>query len=219
MDASAFVAELRRELDAELLKLDELPVAQPGQQPQEALVDLLHMALKSELEASDIAALWMSTTVELDAKLGLARQCGDEAKHFELIQQRLEELGAPARGWNPVAHGYSPLYHYLRTLHSTIERLAAGQFAREGIAQKRNRQFIAWLEQIGDEPTARLYREIVQPEEDAHHAFADQMLHKYANTPEAQEKARQALRKTLALADELREVAVQRTGLAAIPGS
>lgn len=219
MEASVFVAELRRELDAELLKLDELPVAQPGQQPQEALVDLLHMALKSELEASDIAALWMSTTVELDAKLGLARQCGDEAKHFELIQQRLEGLGAPARGWNPVAHGYSPLYHYLRTLHSTIERLAAGQFAREGIAQKRNRQFIAWLEQIGDEPTARLYREIVQPEEDAHHAFADQMLHKYANTPEAQEKARQALRKTLALADELREVAVQRTGLAAIPGS
>lgn len=219
MDANSFVAELRRELDAELIKLDELPVAAPGQNPRDALIDLLKMALKSELEASDIAALWMASTVELDAKLGLARQCGDEAKHFELIQQRLAELGVDARGWNPVAHGYSPLYHYLRTLHSTIERLAAGQFAREGIAQKRNRQFIAWLEQIGDQETARLYRDIVQPEEDAHHSFADQMLRKYANTPEAREKARQAMQKTLALADELHEVAVQRTGLAAIPGS
>jgi hypothetical protein len=161
----------------------------------------------------------MPTTPELDVKLGLARQCGDEAKHYEMIQHRLQQLGVDTRRLNPVAHGYSPLYHYLRTLHSTIERLAAGQFAREGIAQKRNRQFIEWLETTGDAETARMYRDTVQPEEDAHHLFAVHMLEKYANTPDAQERARGAMLRTLELADELRDVAISRTGVTAIPGS
>ncbi len=219
MNGAEFVEQLQREMDAVLAKLDTVPVAPPGQEYASAIQELLKIALKSELEASEMAALWMSTTPELDVKLALARQCGDEARHFLMIQQRLQQLGVEARNLNPVAHGYSPLYHYLRTLHSTAERLAAGQFAREGIAQKVNLQFIAYVEQSGDEQTARMFRETIAPEEDAHHEFAVRMLQKYANTPDAQEKARAAMHKTLSLADELREVAAERTGAAVIPAS
>jgi 1,2-phenylacetyl-CoA epoxidase catalytic subunit len=219
MTAHEFVHELQSQMEAVLTGLDELPVAPLDQAAHEALIDLLKIALKSEIEASEVSAFWMPTTPELDVKLGLARQCGDEARHYEMIQQRLQQLGVDVRRLNPVAHGYSPLYHYLRTLHSTVERLAAGQFAREGIAQKRNRQFVDWLESTGDEATARMYRETVTPEEDAHHEFAVQMLQKYANTPDAQERARAAMLRTLELADELRDLAVSRTGVSAIPGS
>ncbi len=219
MDHREFIQQLQRELQLELARLDALPLAQPGQSAPAAVIELLKLALKSEIEASEIAASWMLTTPEMDLKLGLARQCGDEARHFYLIQQRLLELGFPAQDYNPVAHGYSPLFRYLRTLHGTVERLAAAQFAREGIAHKMNGRFIAYLEQAGDLPSAAMYRNVVQPEEAAHHEFAIRMLGKYANTPEAQTSARAAMRRSLELSDEFRELAGNALGSAAIPAS
>ncbi len=219
MDAAAFVRQLQTEMDAVLIKLDDLPVAPVGMDSRAGVIDCLKLALKSELEASEMAALWLPTTPELDIKLALAQQCGDEARHFVLIQDRLHQLGEDASKYNPVAHGYSPLYHYLRTLRSTVERLAAGQFAREGIAQKRNRQFISYLEQVGDTGTAEMYRATVAPEEDLHHLMAVEKLLKYANSAESQEKARVAMHRTLELSDEMRELAALRTGVNAIPAS
>lgn len=219
MDSREFLQHLQRELHVELARLDTAPLAPAGQTAPLAIIELLKLALKSEIEASEIAASWMLTTPEMDLKLGLARQCGDEARHFHLIQQRLIELGFPAQEYNPVAHGYSPLFRYLRTLHGTVERLAAAQFAREGIAHKQNGRFISFLEQAGDGRTAEMYRNIVQPEEAGHHEFAILMLEKYANTPDAQARAQAAMRRSLALADEFRELAGNALGSAAIPAS
>ncbi len=218
MDGLSFVQQLDAELQHALAPLAAAPIAPTGEK-QKAIIELLKMGLKSEIEASEIAASWMLTTPEMEIKLGLARQCGDEAKHFALMQKRLLELGVDARQLNPVAHGYSPLFHYLRTLHPLVERLAAAQYAREGIAKLVNAKFIEFVEEAKDTRTAALFRETVQPEEAAHHEFARQMLAKYANTPELQDKARAAMRKTLELADELRELASHRLGTAAIPGS
>ncbi len=219
MDSQAFLQQLQQTLQAELSRLDALPLAPPGQAPPAAIIELLKLALKSEIEASEIAASWMLSTPEMDLKLGLARQCGDEARHFYLIQQRLQELGFPAQEYNPIAHGYSPLFRYLRTLHGTVERLAAAQFAREGIAHKMNGRFISFLEQAGDARTAEMYRTIVQPEEAGHHEFAIRMLAKYANTPEAQARARAAMRRSLELADEFLQLAGTALGSAPIPAS
>ena len=44
------------------------------------------------------------------------------------------------------------------------------------------------------------------------------MLLKYANTPELQEAARGASRKTLDIAETLRAKAIQKTGIYQIPG-
>lgn len=214
----SFAEELRNEVAIALRKLDELPVVEPGVEPKVGVTDLLKIALKNEIEASEIAAYWMHSTPELDAKLGLARQCGDEAKHYKLIEKRLQDLGFQLSGFSPLAGGYSPLFQWLKTLDTTVERMAAGPFAREAIAVKRNNQFLAFLEAVGDTASAAIYRDQVNPDEEWHHNFGVAMLHKYATTPELQERARRAAHRTLEMADELREAAIARTGACAIPG-
>jgi hypothetical protein len=213
-----FIDQLKNDVAQELRKLDELPVINPGTEFKVGVIDLLKMALKNEIEASELAALWLPTTSEIEAKLGLARQCGDEAKHYRLIEKRLLELGAQLDNFSPLAAGYSPLFQWLSTLPTTIERIAAGPFAREAIAIKRNAQFIALLTAMGDNESAALYQDQIQPDEEWHHNFGVVMLQKYAVTPEQQEQARNAALRTLALADELREAAMAKTGACAIPG-
>src|SRR4030095_2746099 len=110
----------------------------------------------------------MPATPEWEAKVAPALQCGDEMKHYGLITQRLAELGENLTDFDPLAEGHSPLYQYLRGLRTPVERIAGAQFASEAIAQVRNAQFVSFCRQAGDEDTARLYAETIQPEE-AHH--------------------------------------------------
>src|SRR5688500_2745643 len=183
------------------------------------VVTLLRLALKSELEASELAGFWMPTTPEVDAKMALALQCGDEMKHYGMISQRLAELGEDLTDFDALADGHSPLYQYLRGLRTTVERIAAGPFTSEAIATVRNAQFVNFCRSVGDEGTARLYDEVIQPEEQHHHEFGRRVLEKYAATPELQELAAAAVRNTLAIADELRNLAAKTTGVHNIPVS
>jgi 1,2-phenylacetyl-CoA epoxidase catalytic subunit len=183
------------------------------------VVSLLKLALKSEIEASELAGYWMPSTPEVDAKLALAQQCGDEMKHYALISQRLVELGEDLTDFDPLADGHTPLYQYLRGLRTTVERIAAGPFASEAIAEIRNTQFVLFCQSVGDEETARLYAETIQPEEVHHHHLGRDILIKYATTPDLQELAAAAVRNTLAIADELRNLAGKTTGIYNIPVS
>jgi bacterioferritin (cytochrome b1) len=110
------------------------------------------------------------------------------------------------------------LFQYLTTLTDTVERLAAGQFTREAIALVKNRQFIELLETKGDYATAKLYREVIQPDEKHHHELGRRLLQKYAVTDEQQELARRASRKTLELAEELSGLALKKAGIHHAPG-
>ena len=219
MDGEQFVASLQAEMEGLFSRLGETETLEAESGGDVRVVTLLKLALTSELEASEIAALWMPTTPELDAKLALAHQCGDEMKHYHLIDQRLRELGEDLAGFDPLAGGYSALYHYLRPLRSTVERIAAGPFASEAIARVRNAQFIAFCRSAGDDGTARLYEETIQPEEVHHHELAAAVLAAHCTTPERQEAAAAAMRNTLAIADELRTLAEKSTGLTNIPVS
>lgn len=181
------------------------------------VLSLLRIALKNELEAAELAAFWLPSTPELDVKLGLARQVGDEAKHYRLLEARFIELGGED-AFDPRAGGYTPLFHYLTGLTTSVERLAAGQFTREAIAQYRNEMFIEYLKRVGDDSTAAIYSEIIQPDEGYHHDLGRTMLLKYATTPELQENARNACRKTLEIAEQLRAAAIAKTGIHQIPG-
>jgi 1,2-phenylacetyl-CoA epoxidase catalytic subunit len=211
MDGKEFVTGLVAEMSTLFARLGERETLESESEGQVELVTLLRLALASELEASELAAYWMPTTPEIDVKLLLAEQCGDEMKHYALICHRLEELGEPHTGEAP-AEGYSPLYHYLRGLRTTVERVAAGPFAREAIAEVRNAQFVAFCDAVGDEVTARLYRETIGPEEVKHHQHARELLERLCDTPELQELAGAAVRTTLAIADELRTLAEKSTG-------
>lgn len=219
MTSKEFTARLVEEMDRIFARLGETETLESEAEGEVDVVTLLRLALKSELEASELAGYWMPTTPEVDAKMALAQQCGDEMKHYGLISRRLEELGEDLSTFDPLADGHSPLYQYLRSLRTTVERIAAGPFASEAIAQIRNRQFINFCRSVGDHGTAELYAEVIQPEESHHHQLGREILEKYATTPELQELAAGAVRNTLAIADELRDLAAKTTGFHTIPVS
>lgn len=219
MNSKEFVSGLMDELHQLFARLGETETLESESEGQVDVVTLLRLALKSELEASELAGLWLPTTPEVDAKMCLAMQCGDEMKHYGMISQRLSELGEDLEGFDPLSDGHSPLYQYLRGLRTTVERIAAGPFTSEAIATVRNAQFVSFCRSVGDEGTARLYADVIQPEEQHHHEFGRQVLEKYATTPELQELAAAAVRNTLAIADELRNLAAKTTGVHNIPVS
>ncbi len=213
MDSGKFVEELER--------ANQEIMARMGREgaPEETRAGvpvLLRIALKNELEAFELAAHWIPTTPELDVKLGLARQVGDEAKHYRLLEARYRELGGG--DFDPRQGGYSPLFQYLSGLKTSVERLAAGQFTREALAQRRNEMFIEYLLAIGDTQTARIYQETIQADEGYHHELGKTMLLKYATTAEHQQAAREACRRTLEIAEKLRAGAIAKTGAYQIPG-
>ena len=156
MTGEEFCRELEGTVYASLDRIGEASAAhEPGSNV--TIASLLNGALKNEIEASEEAALWMSTTPEVDVKLALARQCGDEAKHYRLIEDRLRDMGHDPSDIDPLADGYSPMFQYLETLETTVERIAAGQFTREGLAKVRNQVFIEYCKAQGDIQTAELY--------------------------------------------------------------
>ncbi|MET0410102.1 MAG: ferritin-like domain-containing protein [Polyangiaceae bacterium] len=216
MTPEQFVQDLDRDVSAALDGIGSASAAaQPG--PAMSVVALLKLALKNELEAAEEAAIWLASERDVHVKLALARQCGDEAKHYRLIEARLRELGADTGGFDPLAQGYSPIFDYLRSLETTAERLAAGPFAREALAKTRNEVFIEWCERQGDLDTARLYREVVQPDEAYHHELGRRLLPRFVQGEADQARARKAARHVLSLAEELQEVA-RLKGLCRLPG-
>jgi hypothetical protein len=216
MDSQTFVAGLVDEMQRLFARLGEHETLESEGGAME-VPTLLKLALKSELEASELAGFWMPSTAEVEAKLVFAQQCGDEMKHYRLISQRLGELGEDLSSFDPFAGGYSPLYQYLRGLRTTVERLAAGLFTCEAIAELRNVQFIEFCRSVGDEPTARLYETVIHPEEVHHHREGRRLLEEMCTTPELQELAAAATRNTLAIADELRSLTEKATGLHNLP--
>ena len=217
MTGEEFCQELEKLVYTSLDRIAEASAAhEPA--PDISIGSMLVGALKNEIEASEEAALWMSDTPELDVKLALARQCGDEAKHYRLIEERLRQMGDDVSAIDPLADGYSPMFKFLEGLHTTAERLAAGQFTREGLAKARNQVFIDYCKTKEDMETAKLYEEIIQPDEGYHHEMGRLLLPKYADTPEKQQLAREAALKTLELAEELQEIARLRKGMSKGPG-
>ena len=214
MDSRTFVDELAR-LNAE--HFASLRDAEDTASVTDVLT-LLRIAMKNELEATELAAFWLPTTPELDVKLGLARQVGDESKHFNLLAKRCRELGGDIAAFDPLQDGFSPLFGYLTQLKTSVERVAAGQFTREALAQKRNDMFLEYLHRTGDTGTARLYSDTIQPDEEYHQEFGRRMLLKYATTEASQRAAMEASRKTLELAEKMRNAAISITGIYQIPG-
>ena len=218
MDSITFLNELDQMNASVLSGLDNLELIEAESNLNLNMEHLLKIALKNEMEASELAAYWMTVSPEVDVKLGFARQAGDEAKHYRLIEKRLQDMSVDLSDFNPLAGGYSKMFHYLKALPDTVSRLSAGQFTREGIALKRNEQFIRLCEIYGDAQTSALYREIIQPDERYHHLLGRTMLEKYAIDSATQDAARKASQQTLQIAEELRGIAEKKLGVCQIPG-
>jgi 1,2-phenylacetyl-CoA epoxidase catalytic subunit len=216
--AEEFVAGLDTENQTLLRALEPDATLKPEIDGPLNVPNLLKVALRNEIEATEIAARWLVTSDDVAVKLALARQVGDEAKHYRLVADRLRQLGVDAGALDPLAGGYGPLFKYLDTLTTTVERIAAGQFTREAIAVVKNRQFIEFCERVGDKATAALYRDTIEPDERYHHELGRHLLLRLATTPESQAAATAAARRTLALADELQKKALATAGIHHAPG-
>jgi uncharacterized ferritin-like protein (DUF455 family) len=216
--AAEFVAQLDETNQAVLRRLEPEATLKPEVSGALNVVNLLKVALKNEIEATEIAARWLTATGDVAVKMAFARQAGDEAKHYRMIADRLAELGFDARAFDPLAQGFGPLFKYLDSLESTVERVAAGQFTREAIAVVKNRQFIEFCERVGDKATAALYRDTIEPDERYHHELGRRFLLRLATSPESQAAARAAAARTLALADELQKKALATAGIHHAPG-
>src|SRR5882672_5841647 len=131
MDASQFVVELER------FKTEQLaPIVAAGRtslaEAAAASGDqstMLRVALANEISVSELAAAWTPTTPEIDVKLAFARQAGDEAGHFQLVADRLAKLGFDLAKFRVPSE--SPLFAYMKSLATTVERIAAGLFTLE----------------------------------------------------------------------------------------
>jgi uncharacterized ferritin-like protein (DUF455 family) len=182
----------------------------PGQATQ-----LLQVALANEINVAELAAAWMPSTRELDVKLAFARQAGDEAGHFQLVADRLAALGFDIAGFAP---GDNPMFQYLRGLGTTVERIAAGLVTLESIAYGVNENFMALCEHRGDLETVRIYSEYIQPDEQRHQQLGQQLIAKYATTPELQQLAQATVARLLEIAGATRAAAATRLGTACFPG-
>ena len=177
---------------------------------------MLQIALGNEISVSELAAAWMPTTPELDVKLAFARQAGDEAGHFQLVADRLGSLGFDIAGFRPP--GANPLFDYLRSLSTTVERIAAGLFTLESIAYAVNENFMAFCDNRGDLETVRIYREYIQPDEQRHQQLGRQLLAKYASDSASQERAKVVVARVLEIATAARAQAAEKMGTACFPG-
>ncbi len=216
MDGREFVEQLNAENEWLLSKLDVPPAMGPGG-GMTPIAALLKMALKNEMEAAEIAAEWVPSTAELDAKMALAQHAGDEARHYELLAEKAAVLGVPLEGFDPLTPP-SPVLIYLRSLVTTVERVAAALVAREAMGARRNAQFLKFLEAVGQKAIAQLYREVINPDEERHHRAGCAVLARLAVTPEAQECARRAAKRLLEIGDQVRTAAMLKTGAPVVPG-
>jgi bacterioferritin (cytochrome b1) len=212
--ADSFLAELDAQNRVALDRIGGAAAREPG--GEMTVARLLMLALRNELEATECAASFIPSTPEIDVKLALARQAGDEAKHYRLIEKRLAELGVDASKFDPGSR--SPLLGYLLSLGTTVERVAAAQFTREALAVVRNDEFIRFCESKGDAQTAAMYRDVIQPDERQHHELGRRLLLRLVTTGEAQDAARRAAKGTLDLAEELQEIARMKLGISRAPG-
>ena len=217
-DARAFVDEMQQYVTDKLASLDLLKDEESGPADRQEVIRRLKVALKNELEAAELAAVWIPSTPEIDVKLALARQAGDEARHYHLIEKHLEAMGVSLAGFEPAAEGYGPMYNLLRGFDSTVERLAGAHFTREALALKKNDQFIEFCERAGAQETADLYRKHIQPDEGWHVDIGNRFLQRYASSEEDQGKARRAVEAVLDLAVKVQRKQFQELKLSHAPG-
>jgi len=216
--AKEFVEELQRYVAERLASLDLLKDDEAGAADRSEVVRRLKIALKNEMEAAELAALWIPSTPEVDVKLAFARQAGDEARHYHLIEKHLQSMGVDLKDFNPTTGGYGPMFMLLQGLNSTVERVAGAHFTREALGLKKNEQFIEFCERSGAPETAELYRTQIQPDEGWHVDIGHRVLSQYATAVEDQEKARRAVEAVLELAVKVQRKQFQEMNLSHAPG-
>ena len=200
-------------------RVDELSEQIRGTHNPEAKVPpmpmLLQIALKNEWETALLTSHWVTDEKDADLRIELSRLAGDEAKHFQLIEKRLNELGAEK---NTVAlDEKSPLFDFLMRQNDTFDRVVSGPYTREALAVTRNVVFLEHCKSVDDFETIALYDEI-QNDEGFHHRVGRKYLERLITCDADFDRARDKMYETLQVVDDIQEMIVMNKGVCRIPG-
>ena len=216
MHKNKFVVRLLECLNLEIEKLSKQI---SGEGNTEAVVPpmpmLLKMALKNEWETSLLTSFWVTDEPEPNFRVSLAQLAGDEAKHFNLIKKRLDELGGSISKED--LDERTPLFHFLKKQMNTFDRIITGPFAREALAVARNKVFLNHCEKIQDQKTIEIYKTI-QEDEKFHHELGLRYADIYLKTQADLDRATEKMLEVLKVVDDIQEMIVMKKGLCQIPG-
>lgn len=164
--------------------------------------DVLRLTLKAAIEGAEVAALWVADCDDLAAKLVLAEQCGDGAKHYRQIAARLSAIGVDLSTYNPRDGGYTKLFAFLRSLQTAEERSSAGHLTLKAMSIARFNALAAFCEEKGDADTAHLFRDQLVRDEARYYEEGKRALALSALNEESQARARRAAYRALELVGE-----------------
>jgi hypothetical protein len=197
LDPHAFIAGQLQVIRDFCLQLDQRMPAYSyvPLETDEQRVLVMQSRLFNEFRAAEVFGGWIESTPEVEVKELLAEACHEELGHARLLRERIAKMGA-----DPFAYGPPPeqvaLFHTMRGIETTVERLAAFQLAGEGVASHLIKRAIEsdavpdWIKQP--------YRRIIEDEEE-HGSSPVQLLEKYAVTAEAQRLVRRGVSLGLSL--------------------
>jgi hypothetical protein len=174
-----------------------------------SVIDALKLELRAVVEAVEVAALWLPDSDQLRMKVALASRCGDCARHFQLITDRLAALGVIPDSFDPRHGGYSKLFAFFRSLQTGEERAAAG-FVTVGSLSLLRFEVVAQFCEATDPETAALYRGPLAEDERRHIDAGRRLLIAAAETEESQARARRSTYRTIEVVAEVQEASLLR---------
>jgi hypothetical protein len=175
-----------------------------------SVADALRWECKMVIESIEVAALWLADTESLSLKLACAAICGDRARHFRLLTERLAGLGLASGSYDPRQGGYSRLYGFMRSLQTAEERAAAGFLTLAGMSAVRLTGLASFCDDKGDPESARLLRESLLPEEESRVDIGRELLVAMVTADETQARARRASFRVIELLTDLYDPALFR---------
>jgi hypothetical protein len=197
LDSAAFVAaqlDIIRafctDLDQKLPAYSYVPLTTDAQR-----LLVMQSRLYNEFRAAETFGAWLATTPEIEVKELLAEACHEELGHARLLRERIQRMGADPFDYGPPPEQVA-LFHTMRNLESTVERLAAFQLAGEAVASHLIRRAL-------ESPTVpdwikNPYRRIIE-DEDEHGSAPVQLVEHYAVTAETQRLVRRGVHLGLSL--------------------
>ncbi len=200
MESQEFVKELVDAVNAFCRTLDDRPPAYSyiPLKTDEERVRVMQSRLFNELRAADLFGTWLRTTPEFEVKTLLAKSAGEEMVHAGLLANRIRELGHEPFDYSPLP-AQTAMFNALEGLTDTCQRIAGFSLAGESVAtyliQKslQAQSVPEWIKQP--------YRRISSDEE-THGSVPQEILERYAATPERQDAARRAVAMRLVLFGE-----------------
>ena len=200
MTSSEFVQELRNKVSAFCATLDERPPAYSyvPLKTDEERVRVMKSRLWNELRAADLFGGWLKTTPEIEVKTMMARSAAEEMVHAGLLSARIRELGADPFDYRPLPAQMS-MFNAMEGLRDSCQRLAGFSMGGEGVANYLIEKCLA-APSVPDWIKAP-YKRILADEE-GHGSGPEEILERYATTPECQDATRRAVAMRLVLMRE-----------------